>query len=309
MKRILALMLALMMCLSLCACGGGNDTPTTGQNEQLDNNPPSAQETPTETTVPETTQTVIPSHPLLKNIYGDWTIIDAEQGEKAGSPCSAFSINEDGTCVADDRNGTWKINESTTNEEHLWIDVYFDGTYEYCISYYIWNNTDKVNIGSYPGTFLITGGFMKSDSIVSVEITPENWMEYFEITEIEEYVVDDFGDFEYFTKEWCLTLKPEYEPIYGKEYENLAFEISYTIADTNFEFDHDNKTIIVSGEPQNPQEITEKYEIRLSWGSSNNYIQIIGDRVGETYTTIKSVSDIQVLRVAGDTNIVLQKVR
>ena len=35
MKRVLSLLLALVMCLSLCACGGGNDTP--------------------ETTVPETT--------------------------------------------------------------------------------------------------------------------------------------------------------------------------------------------------------------------------------------------------------------
>ena len=29
MKRKLSIILALMLCLSLCACGGGNDTPET----------------------------------------------------------------------------------------------------------------------------------------------------------------------------------------------------------------------------------------------------------------------------------------
>lgn len=40
MKKTISLLLALVMCLSLCACGGGNDTPETT-------------EAPTETTVPQ----------------------------------------------------------------------------------------------------------------------------------------------------------------------------------------------------------------------------------------------------------------
>ena len=40
MKKTISLLLALVMCLSLCACGGGNDTPETT-------------EAPTETTAPE----------------------------------------------------------------------------------------------------------------------------------------------------------------------------------------------------------------------------------------------------------------
>lgn len=39
MKKVISLLLALVMCLSLCACGGGNDTPETT-------------EAPTETTAP-----------------------------------------------------------------------------------------------------------------------------------------------------------------------------------------------------------------------------------------------------------------
>lgn len=56
MKKTISLLLALMMCLSLCACGGGNDTPET--------------EAPTETTVPlldvENAITETPTH-----IYDD----------------------------------------------------------------------------------------------------------------------------------------------------------------------------------------------------------------------------------------------
>ena len=40
MKKAISLLLALVLCLSLCACGGGNDAPETT-------------EAPTETTVPE----------------------------------------------------------------------------------------------------------------------------------------------------------------------------------------------------------------------------------------------------------------
>lgn len=37
MKKAISLLLALMLCLSLCACGGGNDAPETKGNEEIDN--------------------------------------------------------------------------------------------------------------------------------------------------------------------------------------------------------------------------------------------------------------------------------
>ena len=43
MKKAISLLLALVLCLSLCACGGGNETPNTT-------------EAPTETTAPEATK-------------------------------------------------------------------------------------------------------------------------------------------------------------------------------------------------------------------------------------------------------------
>ena len=53
MKKTISLLLALVMCLSLCACGGGNDTPETKGNEE--NNAPTESQVET-TDAPEATE-------------------------------------------------------------------------------------------------------------------------------------------------------------------------------------------------------------------------------------------------------------
>ena len=57
MKKAISLLLALVMCLSLCACGGGNDTPSTPDTTEATQTPTTeATEAPTE---PETIELVI----------------------------------------------------------------------------------------------------------------------------------------------------------------------------------------------------------------------------------------------------------
>ena len=53
MKKAISLLLALVLCLSLCACGGGNDTPETKGNEE--NNAPTESQVET-TDAPEATE-------------------------------------------------------------------------------------------------------------------------------------------------------------------------------------------------------------------------------------------------------------
>ena len=69
MKKALSLILALVMCLSLCACGGGNDTPKTKPDEKIT--------TPTESQLPTTnsTETMRPEFKeAMDEVYtrGDW---------------------------------------------------------------------------------------------------------------------------------------------------------------------------------------------------------------------------------------------
>ena len=60
MKKAISLLLALVLCLSLCACGGGNDTPETTEATQA----------------PTTEATEVPTEPSVKLELGDSAITD-----------------------------------------------------------------------------------------------------------------------------------------------------------------------------------------------------------------------------------------
>ena len=79
MKKTIALLLALVLCLSLCACGGGNDAPETNNGNEASNSPTQSQEVTTEATEPEL------------DILGEWISIKNQE--------SKLVFNEDGTCV------------------------------------------------------------------------------------------------------------------------------------------------------------------------------------------------------------------
>lgn len=99
MKKTLSLLLVLVMCLFLCACGGGNDTPEMAE---------------------------IAEHPMLPYMYGRW-VRKVEDGIKCSF--NTIVINKDGTCVIDDSDARWEIDPNNTNYEHniLWV-YFFDGS-------------------------------------------------------------------------------------------------------------------------------------------------------------------------------------
>lgn len=63
MKKTIALILAIVLCLSLCACGGGNDTPETKNDEKIS--------TPAESQLPTTngTETMRPEFKEAMDAY------------------------------------------------------------------------------------------------------------------------------------------------------------------------------------------------------------------------------------------------
>ena len=129
MKKALSLILALILCLSLCACGD-NDTPETTKNT---NAPTSTQDVPTKEDTPTTedttvadetttsTESITISHPLVQDICCEWYTTPE------GAPFQSLVINEDGTCVVDGVNATWKIEEQFTKDDALSIYIYIDG--------------------------------------------------------------------------------------------------------------------------------------------------------------------------------------
>ena len=78
MKKAISLLLALVMCLSLCACGGGNDTPENKGNEESNNTTASQNETT------DATEQGI-------DILGEWVWV--------GDNTNFMIFNEDNTCL------------------------------------------------------------------------------------------------------------------------------------------------------------------------------------------------------------------
>ena len=112
MKKAISLFFAFALCLSLCACGGSNNVPKTTDSTK-DN-------------------TAI-SHPLVQDICCEWYVGSAGS---ENSPFQSLIINEDGTCVVDGVNATWRVEECYTNDTSLSIYIEIDGQACYGIVYF-----------------------------------------------------------------------------------------------------------------------------------------------------------------------------
>lgn len=137
---------------------------------------------------------------------------------------------------------------------------------------------------------------------ITVEITSENWSEYFELVEEIVYHTDDFGDFSSVNNFWRLELKEGYS---SKHSLSIHFEVQYNLQMVSVEINHDTKEVI---------KIDGDYEIL----TETDKVETSGDMALIAQTFIQDfelqdpslqyiyyISDFQVLRVAGDTTIEL----
>lgn len=130
MKKIVSLILALIMCLSLCACGGGKteSTPTPTSNGSTNENPTTTDvettaDVPTE--VIETTTPAPADHPLLSQLCGEWVLYIPNDD----AIFTSITIHQDGNCIVDGVSATWKYPNHDT--DLLYIEVY-NGTEMIC---------------------------------------------------------------------------------------------------------------------------------------------------------------------------------
>lgn len=216
------------------------------------------------------------------------------------NPFASFTVNADGTCIVDGEQGSWRIRQEWVSDDSLPLDFFLGDTMVGGIAV---NRGSEVLTAYLPDGGACPGSWVRMDNIITVEITLENWTEYFELAETEEYVTDDFGDFQYVSREWLLRLKPQYAPMAYKRYE-LQFEVRYTSAEVSYELDHDNQTARLFGEPQNIRETTEKMRMYLG---VEQFTRLASTGMGEGYATTTVHSDFQILRFAGDTILQLEK--
>lgn len=100
MQKIIAMLLVLVLCVSISACG------VTEENTSIE---------PTLETIAD----VQTDHPLLQEFICEWEY----RGDYAHTyPFSKLEVNQDGTCIVDGQVATWKISDRST-DENLYIDI------------------------------------------------------------------------------------------------------------------------------------------------------------------------------------------
>lgn len=231
---------------------------------------------------------------MLARLFGTW---ENKNKDDEYAPYQTLIINEDGSCSVDGAEATWDVerpyNPNMTST--LTIDIFIEG--ERTCGAILFNDGTILGQTSNHG---IGGWYFNASSYITVEITPENWSEYFELVETSEYVTDEFGDFVRIEKAWNLALKNGYQFLNAKNYE-ISFEVQYSKYSVNCEINHDTKEVNTIGEPQNITEHTEKVMF-----ANHSGVTILTENISDTSTMQVCISDFQILRVAGDTTIDLE---
>lgn len=119
MKKLIALFLTIVLCLSLCACSGDASGSTDNKTQ----------------TEVKLTESPFVNHPHLQYMYGEWVINSGYENDHVAF--RSLTINEDGTCIVDGVSATWKIS-GNTSDSRLEIEV-FDGSKMLCSAYYAEN--------------------------------------------------------------------------------------------------------------------------------------------------------------------------
>jgi len=299
MKKSIALILALVLCLSLAACSGG-ETPNTDDNRGTEQNK--------ESTGGNTGPTEHPyaNHPWLVHLYGQWELIQKEdyvQDEEI--PCSAVTVNEDKTCVVDGVSGTWELS-ADTNEHFLKIDIFMEGEHRFTAAYYDDHKAIGVWTAGYNGP--VDTSWINATTTEAITLTTENWRDYFELVTEPRYDKNAFGDVERLVLIQYLTLKEEYANVV---YENdVVVEIASTANRYYITLDAANESYTL-GEMIEEVELTEEVRYLDSYNNvytidvfSNNYINVKDHADPDIESSkkvilVSSIEDIEFLRVQG----------
>ena len=230
MKKVVALILVLVMTLSLCACGQTDPRIEKYEKYQLiiehleSGNYDkvidivegwAGQQSPSSATISsaaaESTEPALTPEQLAWQADAVGTWIPDKTASKDGH--TGFTVNADGTCAVDGQSYTWQIDYATktvgqinvldgqTKVYVLQISVSSDYGYKRAS---LFTYTDAQNGQS------TNGSYYRSEDYTVVEITGDNWQEYFEIKEAVEASENAFGEIDQFRSNTSLRLKDTY---------------------------------------------------------------------------------------------------
>ena len=189
--------------------------------------------------------TIKTSNEHIKFLYGSW--------EYAGSNTEIetydIQFKDNGKCIVNGKEYLWNITTETDTMLYLEIlegaskayafQLSYDETTEFYYSYFSVFNKDEDNYNN-------KGYYRNLDHYEIVELTTDNWLDYFEFYETTEFIKDSFGETTSCTYAAYYRLKEEYvtrlnynynnSPIaYEFKYENGKMDVIYSLEDETFE--------------------------------------------------------------------------
>lgn len=279
MKKIFSLLLAISLCLPLCACGEGSVNDNESKPNQALSPPDKFTESPMDITgslidfplEPDSGSTESNELPVI----GETKLMSMR--ERDDRP-KTIELHENNTCTVDKKTYQWKVKSDNQLVVGYYVAILEGDTELY-----------RVEFAEEPGVTLVKAGeneyiYLDLSVYEKVELTVENWDTYFEYKEEFSCYNNAFGEFNNAEIDYRYDLKEEYfarlynndgsQPWYNQDKVTIEYQYTYNWVAYGIDVQQGTYTIEEITRSEVKTYITESYQetedyFRLYVGSAN----------------------------------------
>ncbi len=209
-----------------------------------------------ETAEPETTQPETEDPALVavkESVYGHWL-----PSRLLGDGLDEIVIYEDGTCMVGGETLTWEYVLADYTLVQIYIyrgdvpvyQIYVDDAYEEPWKeagfYHLHENGESTYVGDY----------YRLDEYTVIELTAENWLDYFELVETVTWPKNGFGEIIQMDVDRFYLVKDEFYNKINTNLSNVAYEYSYTRVKRTLTVDPENQMYTLGNDAKEPYDLT-----------------------------------------------------
>ena len=234
MKKIIALVIALVMCLGLTACGSSEAEELYDKYEGIINDLESSEfedaaekvmelyEKYNESTADEKQKLDPEAKKYADMLCSEWIVDEYAESEQP----LTVSFSEDGKCTVGEAELQWKLRESY----ETWAEFTLKNGDTLLYSFTIDTSEDRVRAVLYDHSSEEFGESIaqcfRAEDYTAIEVTVDNFDEYFELVTYTERSENSFGETTSMSVYYSYLLKESYGKV-NDEISNVAIEYSY----------------------------------------------------------------------------------